>query len=228
MSMSLTVWMGAVITLCCFSFLYRDNPFYRFAEHLFVGVSAGYYFSSISFHQVLKPNLLAKLAPSTFGSGGGLAVPSETMLIIPGVLGLLMLFRLSQTHSWVSRFTVAFVMGVSTGLAIVYSTENYLIPQMTKAMVPMFVSGTGPGLSSVNWFGSFSNIVLVIGSVSCLFYFFFSTEHRGPVFGNVARVGIYYLMISFGASFGVTVMGRISLLIGRFQFLLGDWLGIAN
>lgn len=53
MTLTLSVWVGALITLCCFSFLYRDNPFYRFAEHLFVGVSAGYYFSLISFHQVL-------------------------------------------------------------------------------------------------------------------------------------------------------------------------------
>lgn len=224
---TITVWMGAVITLCCLSFLYRDNPFYRFAEHLFVGVSAGYYFG-ISIHQVLKPNLLAKLAPATFASGGGVAAVPDTALIIPGVLGIMMLFRLSRNHSWISRFTVSFVMGVSTGLGIVYSTENYLIPQMTKAMVPMFVASSGAGLASIDWFASFSNIVLVVGSIACLFYFFFSTEHRGPVLGNISRIGIYYLMISFGAAFGVTVMGRISLLIGRFQFLLGDWLGIAK
>jgi hypothetical protein len=34
------------------------------------------------------------------------------------------------------------------------------------------------------------------------------------------------LMISFGASFGYTVMARISLLIGRLEFLLKDWLHI--
>ncbi|MDD2625127.1 MAG: hypothetical protein PHQ02_09945, partial [Candidatus Riflebacteria bacterium] len=117
---------------------------------------------------------------------------------------------------WVSRFTVAFVMGVSTGIAVVTSAEQYLIPQVKKAIVPLIVSG--------DYFGSFSNLVLVVGTVSCLFYFFFSTEHRGPVFGNVAKVGIWYLMISFGAAFGATVMGRISLLIGRFNFLLSDWL----
>src|SRR5262245_26382732 len=36
-------WLAALLTLCIFSFLYKDNPFYKFAEHLFVGVSAGYY-----------------------------------------------------------------------------------------------------------------------------------------------------------------------------------------
>jgi len=218
MTLTLSVWVGAVITLCCFSFLYRDNPFYRFAEHLFVGVSAGYYFSLISFHQVLKPNLLAKIMPAQFATGAAAAAAPEYMLLIPGFMGLLMLFRFSASYSWVSRFTVAFVMGVSTGLGIVYSVQQYLMPQIAKAIRPIVVAG--------DFFQSFSNLVLVVGSVACLFYFFFSTEHRGPVYGNVARVGIWYLMLSFGAAFGATVMGRISLLIGRFHFLLHDWLNI--
>jgi hypothetical protein len=93
-----------------------------------------------------------------------------------------------------------------------------LIPQVAKAIRPLAVAG--------DYMQSFSNLVLVIGSITCLFYFFFSTEHRGPVYGNLARVGIWFLMVSFGAAFGATVMGRISLLIGRFQFLLSDWLHI--
>jgi len=218
MTLTLSVWVGAVITLCCFRFLYRDNPFYRFAEHLFVGVSAGYYFSLISFHQVLKPNLLAKIMPAQFATGAAATAEPEYMLLIPGFMGLLMLFRFSASYSWVSRFTVAFVMGVSTGLGIVYSVQQYLMPQIAKAIRPIVVAG--------DFFQSFSNLVLVVGSVACLFYFFFSTEHRGPIYGNVARVGIWYLMLSFGAAFGATVMGRISLLIGRFHFLLHDWLNI--
>jgi hypothetical protein len=33
-------------------------------------------------------------------------------------------------------------------------------------------------------------------------------------------------MVTFGASFGYTVMSRMSLLIGRIDFLLHDWLGM--
>ncbi len=217
MSTSLTIWMGAIITLSVFSFLYKDNPFYRFAEHLFVGVSAGYLFTTIEFHQALKPNLLGKVAPQSFGVGEGTFLNPEWILVIPAMMGILMFFRMSQQYAWVSRFTFAFVMGISTGLAIVYTTQAALIPQIKKAIVPLFVQG--------DFIGTFSNWVLVIGSIACLFYFFFSTEHRGPVYGNISRIGIWFLMISFGASFGATVMGRISLLIGRFEFLLKDWLG---
>jgi len=58
-------------------------------------------------------------------------------------------------------------------------------------------------------------------------FFFFSTEHKGAI-GATAKLGIWYLMVSFGAAYGFTVMSRISLLIGRFQFLLDPWLGIVR
>ncbi|MFZ2958510.1 MAG: hypothetical protein WA705_16605 [Candidatus Ozemobacteraceae bacterium] len=213
---TLTIWLGAVMTLCIFSFLYNDNPLYKFAEHLLVGVSAGYCFSTIAVHQVLKPNLLAKLWPKMFAVGEKISGEPQFLLLIPAMLGFLMFFRLSSRFAWISRFTVAFVMGIVSGLWIVYCVQQNLLPQMRKCIVPLFIAGDP--------FGTFSNWVLLIGSIACLFYFFFSVEHKGPVFGGLSRVGICYLMISFGAAFGATVMSRISLLIGRFQFLLIDWL----
>ncbi|MEZ4648717.1 MAG: hypothetical protein R3E97_08005 [Candidatus Eisenbacteria bacterium] len=68
-----------------------------------------------------------------------------------------------------------------------------------------------------------NNFLLIVGVLTTLVYFFFSTEHKGAV-GALSKVGIYFLMISFGASYGFTVMARMSLLIGRLEFLFGDWL----
>ena len=48
------IWIAAFLTLCIYSFLYRDNPFYRFAEYLFVGVSLGYSIV-LNIHQGLYP-----------------------------------------------------------------------------------------------------------------------------------------------------------------------------
>ena len=67
--------------------------------------------------------------------------------------------------------------------------------------------------------------VFAVGIMSSLLFFFYSREPRGA-FGVVSRVGIGFLMVGFGAGYGYTVMSRVSLLIGRFQFLLGDWLGL--
>jgi hypothetical protein len=69
--------------------------------------------------------------------------------------------------------------------------------------------------------GGFSNFLLVAGLAASLLYFYFSREHTGAL-RVVSRVGVGFLMISFGASFGYTVMSRISLAIGRARFLLED------
>ena len=64
-----------------------------------------------------------------------------------------------------------------------------------------------------------NNIIILVGTICGLVYFYFSKEHKG-LLGKASKVGIYFLMISFGASFGFAVMGRISLLIGRFNDLI--------
>jgi hypothetical protein len=68
---------------------------------------------------------------------------------------------------------------------------------------------------------------MFMGVFCGLIYFFFSKEHTG-FFGGAANVGIWFLMITFGASFGYTVMSRMSLLIGRIDFLLVDWLKLVK
>jgi hypothetical protein len=70
-----------------------------------------------------------------------------------------------------------------------------------------------------------SFVVLLVGVVATLIYFYFSVEHKGTV-ASISKVGITFLMIGFGATFGYNVMGRISLLIGRFQFIFAYWLHI--
>ena len=69
--------------------------------------------------------------------------------------------------------------------------------------------------------------MIVVSVLSSLTYFYFSVEHKGWV-GRISRVGIWVLMISFGASFALTVMGRITLLTMRLQFLFDDWLGLVR
>jgi hypothetical protein len=67
--------------------------------------------------------------------------------------------------------------------------------------------------------------LIIVGVIATLSYFYFSKEHKG-VLGVAAKIGIWFMMIAFGASFGYTVMARISLLIGRVYFLLHNWLGL--
>lgn len=90
------VWIAAFLTLCIFSYLYRDNPFYRFSEAVFVGVSAGYAMVA-GFWDSLVNTLLVKLSP---GWTRLWAVPTieetqkpEWIYVIPLILGLLLFAR---------------------------------------------------------------------------------------------------------------------------------------
>ncbi len=192
------IWLGALLTLCIYSFLYRDNPLYKFAEHVYVGISAGY-FVAAEVHNVLLPNLIAPLR-SDFGH--------RFYLLVPGLLGVMVFFAFSRRLNWLLRYPLSFVVGMGAGLTVT---------AMLSADVMAQVQATALPLNSVN------NVLLAGGVLATLVYFFFSAEHKGAV-GGVAAAGVWYLMIAFGAAFGYTVMARISLLIGRMQFLLGDWL----
>src|SRR4030066_1969347 len=201
---ALGIWLGAGFTLCILSFLYKDNPFYKFAEHVFVGISAGYGVA-LQFHNVFLPNLWR---PLTQG---------QLIMIVPLILGILLFTRFFGNISWLSRWSIGLLIGIYSGIAIIGFASGDLVLQIHGNLLPLWGS---PGLLTL-----FTNWILTVGLITCLVYFFFSKEHKGS-FGILARVGIYFLMLSFGASFGYTVMSRMSLLIGRFYFLYGDWLHI--
>ncbi len=196
------VWIGAFFTLAIFSFLYKDNPFYKFAEHIFAGLSAGYYIGLI-----WKSVIIQQLWIPITNKG-------EWSLIIPGLLGMLMFARFFRKFSYISRISLAFVMGNTAGIFLVSQLHGLVLPQTQSTMLSL----TGDGFVETLF-----ALIVVIGVVSTLIYFYFSKEHTG-VLGVTAKVGIWFIMISFGAHFGFTVMGRISLLIGRVYFLYNDWI----
>ncbi|MEW5795932.1 MAG: hypothetical protein AB1772_06180 [Candidatus Zixiibacteriota bacterium] len=197
------VWLVALVTLALFSFMYRDNPVYRVAEHIFAGLTAGYQvgliWDTIIVQQLWNPML------------GG-----EWWKFVPGVLGVLMFSRLSGKWSWVSRTSLAFVMGTTAGIFLISELHGRVLPQMQDTMLPLD-GGDGFGATLLS-------VIVVLGVLSTLIYFYFSKEHIGTL-GAAAKLGIWFIMISFGAHFGYTVMGRVSLLIGRVHFLIEDWIG---
>ena len=190
--------IAALLTLCIFSFLYKDNPFYRFAEHLLVGISVGYVLVI-----ALNTTVVPKLVNPVFEQG-------RLDYIIPGILGLFMLLRFYPRLVWLSRISIALIIGAGAGVAIPATIQAKIFAQMQDTMSSM---------------ASIDGIIVFLGIATTLAYFFFSKEHKGW-FGATARAGTWFLMIFFGATFGYTVMSRISLLIGRMQFLLGDFLHI--
>ncbi len=188
----------AFFTLALYSFLYRDNPMFKLAEHVFAGLSAGYYFGLI-FHSVIVQQLWMPLTED-----------HDWLLLFPALLGALLFVRYIPRLSSFSRVSLAFVIGSTAGITVTQQLHGLILPQVARTLLP---------LTSIN------NVLLIVGVLSTLIYFYFSKPHTGPL-GWVASGGIGFIMVAFGAHFGYTVMARVSLLIGRMQFLLGDWLGL--
>jgi hypothetical protein len=200
----LGAWIATGLTLFIFTFLYEDNPLFKLAEHLYVGISVGYTivktYDTVLVRLIWEPVSRGDLTP-----------------LFPLVIGSLMLARYIPKLAWLSRIAFAFVVGVGSGLAIPRVVSSYILKQVEDTIRPL-VSTTNGHLTFI-WdptvpLSNLNAVIVLIGVVSVLFYFFFSIEHTGPV-RIAARTGIVFLMIAFGAAFGYTVMARMSLLIGR-------------
>ncbi len=220
------LWVAAFFTLAVLSFLIGDNPIYKFTECVVVGVSAAYWMV-VGFWDTLVPQLLAKLAPGTIREWctPGLEGDSTSwLLLVPLLLGAMLMAQLSSRARTVGLWPLAFVVGCFAGLKLVGHIESDVIEQCRATILPLMVCDDAG--SFLLW-ESLRNALIVVGVLSSLAYFVFSIEHRGG-FGKVARVGVWYLMITFGAAFGFTVMGRIALLAARFEFLFIDWLWLID
>ncbi|MGB3480066.1 MAG: hypothetical protein WBB67_13020 [bacterium] len=199
------IWLSALLTLAIFSFLFRDNILYQFAEHLFVGMSAGYLIA-ITWHNQMVPNLFEPLF-----------IQGNIVYIIPLLFGLCYFARFIPNIGYLVRLPIAFLLGWGSGA---------IIPAMFQRDILKQTQGTLLVRDAFSkWNTGLWAIIMLVGVISVLIYFFFSKERKG-IMKPAANLGIIFLMLGFGASFGYTVMSRISLLIGRLQFLLGDWLGI--
>jgi hypothetical protein len=194
--MDIGTLVSGILTLFIFSFLYKDNPFYKFAEYLLVGISVGFLLV-----QAVNTTFFPKLYNPLFKQG-------NLLYIIPFVLGLFMLARFIPKISWLSRISIALIIGAGAGVSLPAVMQAQIMTQMKASM---------------GSFSSINNNIIILALISVLSYFFFSKEQKGWL-GSMSRAGICFLMIFFGATFGYTVMSRVSLLIGRMQFLLGDFL----
>lgn len=201
---------ATLLTLLVFSRLLGDNPAFRFAQYLFVGVSLGYAFVVV-YHQVLRPNVTALLADSADPARLGLR-------LVPFLLGLLLLARVTgrQSASWLANIPLALLFGVGAALALGGALVGTLWPQIRDTMQP---AGSDPlALAGA--------ALLVLGVVLTLCYFYFTVPRATPagrLIGAGAAAGRWLLMVAFGFFLAGSVITYLTALNGRLEFLV-DWL----
>ena len=204
------LWFAAIATLGIYTILYRENPISRLFEHIFVGLSAGYL-------------LVATWTLNLEGKWWNPMIHDRKWYwVFAPIIGLLFYFIYSRRYLWLARLVMGLFFGASAGY---FFREFFPIysPQIYACFKPLRAD------AQLGW----SDVILhhwlfVVILLTVLSYFFFSLPHEGRfgrALGRSALLGRWFLMIAFGAMFGNTVMARISLFIGRLQFLLNDWLG---
>ena len=218
----LVIWIAAAATLGIFSFLWKENPIYRFFEHLFMGLSLGW---------GIVLTWTRNLEPRWFKPLFGLDVPPDgsynylnLFWILALFVGVMWYFIFTRRLKWIARIVIGFFIGVGAGLGIQGFFRLYL-PQITASFKSLWPTreSTGDTLRAAR-----DNIVFLVTFYSSMVYFIFTFKREGPGLRNVATAGRWLMMIAFGAMFGSTVMARLSLFIERMYFLLGDWLRIVN
>ena len=198
--------VGVVLTLLIFSYLLGDNPLYRLALHLFIGVVVGY-----SFGVVLREVVLLSVLPQL--------VAREQTIVIPVVLGILLLMKGFPRYAYIGNFSVAYLVGVGTAVALAGALMGSIIPQ---------VGAVGNALSRPSdLFGLGDGLIVLLGTICTLMAFTFAVPARRGVESSwarslrgLARVGRLFLIIAFGVAFAGALTAALTMFIGRVQSII--------
>jgi len=218
------ILVGGVATLAIFSFLIKENPFYRFFEHLFIGIASGLgiilSIKNFLWPKILVPMFGLDLVRFPDGTSANTYNPYFLLYLPPMFFGLLYYFIYSRKYTWLAKLVIGFSLGWSGGLAF-KAFFNQMLPQLVSSFKPLLVfSGEGFDVWS-----SLGNAVFVLTLLSVMYYFFFSFKVESKFSQKFSHVGRWLMMVCFGAFFGSTVMARMALLVERLQFLIVDWFG---
>lgn len=196
MSSDPLIWIAALLTLAAFSYLFKENSIYKAVEHLYVGVAAGYAIV------MGYSNVVTKAITPLVTNG-------QLLMLVPVVAGLLLFAPyMGARFRPLRRIPIAFITGIGAGITVRTAVEQQLVRQIQASVIP---------LANVN------NVLIILGTVTTVTYFFF-TFKPSPGLRVCSEAGKWVIMVTFGAAFGNAIMGRISLLIGRVQFIFGEWI----
>lgn len=209
--------LGAGLTLLIFSYLLGDNPLYRLALHLFIGALVGY-----SFGIVLRDVLIGMLLTRW--------LTEPIAVVVPLVLGLLLLFKGFPRHAYVGNFSIAYLVGVGTAVALSGALLGTLVPQ---------VGATGRALSLESFvsfrLGPLDGLLILVGTVCTLMAFNFTARKRRGLAGVWARlvgvtawVGRVFLIFAFGVAFAGALTAALSIFVGRIQYLIDVYFRVAG
>ena len=193
----LGIWAGLLLMLMIYSYpLYKENPLFRFAEHLFIGLSL-----AIAVIVAIQTTMRMAVTPLLNGN---------IVYIIPLLLGVMMYFIFTSDYRWVSRYPIAVLVGSAIGLGM----RGVIIPNILTQIINTI---TIP--KATDFMSMFNFVYIALGTFFAVMYFLLTYEHKGAI-RYPTRLGRWLIMIGLGAYYGNTVLFRMSMLSGRAQYLL--------
>lgn len=207
---------GLILTLLVFSYLIGDNPLFRIAVYLFIGVASGYG-ATVVWHYVLIPKLFAPLQSSD---------PNQLLpAIVPVILCVSLLAKLSPRISWIGNFAMAILVGVGAATAVGGAVLGTLIPQVQAAIDGLDVRSASSGAEMVATL--LEGVVMLAGTVFTLGYFQFTasrapdgTPKRNVLFEGIAWVGRVFIAVTFGVLFAGVYMAALAAMIERLASII--------
>ncbi len=205
---------GLILTLMVFSYLINDNPLFRIAVYLFIGVASGYA-ATVVWQYVLVPKLVIVLQS---------ADPNVWLLtLIPLLLGFTLLAKLFPKLSWLGNFAMAVLVGVGAATALGGAVLGTLIPQVGAAIDALdFRSATDGAFAKL-----IEGTVMLAGTVFTLGYFQFTasrapdgTPKRNAVFEGIAWIGRLFIAVTFGVLFAGVYMSALTAMIERLTSII--------
>jgi len=189
---TLSPWIGVLVTIGFWSYLYKENPLFRVVEFTFIGFATAH--ATVMAITELKKNLVAPIVNK-----------SNYILLVPTVLGLLLYTRYSKDLRFLERFPISIMVGIGTGVAVRAMVRAQLLAQIQQTIQP----GKPIDVLII--------ALLTLGSVT---YFIFSSEEglpksTIPFYNGLRRIGRIAIMAAMGAAFGNLCVTRYTMAISR-------------
>ena len=206
--------LGFLLTILVFSYLLGDNPFFRLAVHIFIGVSAAYV-ALVTINNVLIPRLILPLID---GSRGEMIL--SILLFVPSLFLFFKVTPLRKLGNW----SVAILVGIGAAAAVGGAITGTLFPQILGS-----INSVDPSTFAVSgnkWLQIINGIIVVLGTLTTLIYFHFGTQDvpgrtdkRLPFIENISQIGKVFLSITFGALYAGVFLTALAALVERLSFL---------
>lgn len=222
----LATLVGALLTVMVLSYILGDNPLFRAAVHLFVGVTAGYA-GAIALRSVLYPALVRPL----LGEPPGLT----PALLVAWALVLLLIFKAFPSTASLGTLPVALLVGVGAALVVGGAISGTLVPQTLAAMETLDPAAVAPLTGETGAERIANVLILLVGTVSSLAYFRFTARRapsgeaeRSPLATAIAHLGRFFIALTFGVMYAGALAAAMAVLAERVRFLLGALLGLGT